>query len=268
MYDITSPKNPQIRNLELLLEKARERKKQGLFVIEGRKEIELALEARIEIEACFYKPDCLRALEEGYIHELMRRGIRLITCSTDVIDRIVYREGSSNVILLAKTFNPDISQIKFSTPNPLVLVLEGVEKPGNLGAILRTADAVGVDAVLFCDPQTDMFNPNVVRSSLGTLFTVPFYPCSNDQALEALRVSGLKIYVTDLEGSVSYLQPDYTQGVAIVMGTESEGISDFWRKSSDMAVKIPMKGKIDSMNVSVATAILLFEASRQRNQKN
>ena len=149
--------------------------------------------------------------------------------------------------------------------NPIVVVLESVEKPGNLGAILRSADAAGVDAVIVCDPLTDMYNPNLIRSSIGGIFTVPTAAASSEETIKWLKDRGIKIYTAQLQDSSWYYDTDMTKGSAIVMGTEATGLTDIWRKAADAHIKIPMLGRLDSLNVSVSAAILMYEAVRQRN---
>ena len=149
--------------------------------------------------------------------------------------------------------------------NPLVIVLEAVEKPGNLGAVLRSADASGADAVIVCDPLTDLYNPNLIRSSIGGIFTVPVAAASSEETIEWLKSRNIRIYTAQLQDSKWYYDTDMRGGTALVMGTEATGLTDIWRKAADAHIKIPMLGKLDSLNVSVSAAILLFEAVRQRN---
>ena len=256
---ITSTQNPKIKNL-LALEKSRERKKQSLFVIEGKKEITMALNAGYKIGNIFFceeliHPDDLKAL--GADDKL------LIPVSKDVFDKIAIRENSGGVVAVAEQKNHVLHKVKLNA-NPLVLILEAVEKPGNLGAILRTADAAGVDAVIICDPQTDFYNPNVVRSSLGCVFTNQLAAASSEETIEWLRLHNIKIYCTYLQASRPYHLIDFTTPAAIVMGTESTGLSATWVQHADANIIIPMLGKIDSMNVSTAAAVVVFEAKRQR----
>ena len=151
--------------------------------------------------------------------------------------------------------------------NPLVVILESVEKPGNLGAVLRSADASGVDAVIVCDPLTDMYNPNLIRSSIGAIFTVPVATATSEETIQWLKTNGIKIYTAQLQDSEWYYDTDMRSGTAIVMGTEATGLTDVWRKAADAHIKIPMLGRLDSLNVSVSAAILMFEAVRQRNNQ-
>jgi RNA methyltransferase, TrmH family len=187
----------------------------------------------------------------------------LARVTKDVFDKIAVRENSGGIIAVAEMKPHRLDQIKLSK-NPLVLVLESVEKPGNLGAILRTADAAGVDAVIICDPQTDFYNPNVVRSSLGCVFTKQIAAATSEETIQWLNQNNITIYCTYLKASKAYHETDYTKPSALVMGTEATGLSDVWIKNSNANIIIPMGGKIDSMNVSTATAVVIFEAKRQR----
>lgn len=244
----------------LALEKPRERRKQQLFVIEGKKEIGLALQAGYTIGNLFY---CVDLFPEQDLASLGINDKFLVPVSQDVFDKLAMRENSGGVIAVAEMKTHRLEEIKLSA-SPLVLVLEAVEKPGNLGAILRTADAAGLDAVVICDPQTDLYNPNVVRSSVGCVFTQPTATATSEETLAWLKKNKVRIFCTYLAASKPYHETDFRGPSAIVMGTESTGLSDLWVKQSDANIIIPMRGKIDSMNVSTAAAVVVFEARRQR----
>jgi len=258
-FKITSTQNPKVKSL-LALEKPRERRKQQLFVIEGKKEIGLALEAGYKIGNIFF---CDEIISTQEVSKLFKDDKLLIPVSKDVFDKLAVRENSGGMIAVAEQKLHTLDQITLSN-NPLVLVLESVEKPGNLGAILRTADASGVDAVIICDPQTDFYNPNVIRSSIGCIFTKHVAAATSEETINWLKKNNIRIYCTYLKASKLYHLTDYTQPSAIVMGTEATGLSDTWVKNSDANIIIPMQGKIDSMNVSTAAAVVVFEAKRQR----
>jgi len=164
-------------------------------------------------------------------------------------------------VSVPKHFSLDTLQLP---EKPFIIVLESVEKPGNLGAILRTADAAGVDAIIVCDPQTDFYNPNVIRSSIGCIFTKQVIACGSKEALQWMKQKDIRIFATDLAASEWYHETDFTQPSAIVMGTEADGLTNFWLRNADSRIKIPMRGYIDSLNVSVSTAVITFEAMRQR----
>jgi len=244
----------------MALEKPRERRKQQLFIIEGKKEIALAVEAGYKIGNIFYC-DEITSLDE--IPQPLKEDKLIIPVSRDVFDKIAVRESTGGIIAVAEQKAHLLSQIKLRK-NPLVLILESVEKPGNLGAILRTADAAAVDAVIICDPQTDFYNPNVIRSSVGCVFTNQLAAVTSEDAIKWLEKNQIKLFCASLQASKPYHQIDFTQPCAIVMGTEATGLSETWTKISAANIIIPMKGKIDSMNVSNATAVVVFEAMRQR----
>jgi RNA methyltransferase, TrmH family len=257
---ITSTQNPKIKNL-LALEKPRERRNQQRFIIEGRKEISLALEAGYLIDTLFFCDELISLTE---IESWKIENNRLIPVSTEVFNKLVVRENSGGLLAVAEMKTHRLDDLRLSE-NPLVLILEAVEKPGNLGAILRTADAAGIDAVICCDPQTDFYNPNVVRSSLGCVFTKAVASATSEETIHWLNQKKISIYCTYLEASIPYTKIDFTKPSAIVMGTESTGLSDVWVKHADANIIIPMQGKIDSMNVSTAAAVVVFEARRQRS---
>ncbi|MCI0616299.1 RNA methyltransferase, partial [bacterium] len=239
---ITSTHNPKIKSL-LSLEKPRERRKQCLFVIEGKKEIGLALEAGYKIGNTFY---CEAIISKNELGNLAEDKL-VIPVSKEVFDKIAVRENSGGVIAVAEMKTHRLEDLRLSK-NPLVLVIESVEKPGNLGAILRTAEAAGVDAVISCDAQTDFYNPNVIRSSVGCVFTQPIATASTSETIDWLKKNNIKIFCAYLGSSEPYFKIDFKQPSSIVMGTESTGLTKEWIKASDANIIIPMFGKIDSMN--------------------
>lgn len=258
---ISSLQNTSIKNL-VKLTKAREREAQNLFVIEGARELSLALAGDNFIEKVYVckelfsntrYPDVLDTIDDNKIIEI----------TTQVFEKVAYRKSSDGLIALAKPKTHTLTDIQLSD-NPFVIILESVEKPGNLGAILRSADAAAVDAVIVCDPQTDIYNPNVVRSSVGGLFTVQTAVCTTQEAMEWLDNHAIASYAAELQAAEWYQNVDYRGPSAIVMGTEAEGLTSTWLNYATKRIKIPMLGKIDSLNVSVSTAVLTFEAMRQR----
>jgi TrmH family RNA methyltransferase len=263
---ITSIQNPKIKNL-IKLQKASERREQGLFVIEGAREIGLALEAGYKAKS-FFITDTL--INNNEVKELLAKSNiqkEVYEITSDIFSKLAYREGSDGLLMLSEPKSNQLNDIKLS-PNSFVIVLEAVEKPGNLGAILRTADAAGVDALIICDPRTDFYNPNVIRSSVGCLFTTQVSACSNAATLEWLKSNRINIYAAALTNqSKLYTTINFCNNSAVVMGTEADGLSDFWLSNCDEKIIIPMLGKIDSLNVSNATAIIVFEALRQRQFK-
>ncbi len=256
---ITSAQNAKIKNI-LALEKARERKKQNLFIIEGVKELSLAIEGGYKINSVFFCPEII---DEYSVLKMVKNEHLLIPVQRALFEKITYRESTGGVLALSEQRQHSLDTIVLKK-NPLILVLEAVEKPGNLGALLRTADAAALDAVIICDPQTDFYNPNVIRSSVGCVFTTPLAAASSDETRQWLRKNNVKIYCTSLQAAKPYHEVDFTHGSAIAMGTEATGLSSQWTKNSDANIIIPMGGKIDSMNVSTAAAVVIFEAKRQR----
>ena len=256
---ITSTQNPKVKHL-ISLEKPRERRKQCLFVIEGTKEIRLAHEAGYKIGNLFF---CEELISVNEVQGLVGSAPLLIPVTREVFEKIAVREGSGGVVAVAEQKVHRLDMLHLSAP-PLLLILEGVEKPGNLGAILRTADAAGVDAVIICDPQTDFYNANVIRSSVGCVFTTQIASADSAETIQWLKKNNIAIYCTYLQASEPYQNVDYKVPSAIVMGTEATGLSDIWVKNANSNIIIPMQGKIDSMNVSTAAAVVVFEARRQR----
>lgn len=261
MEKITGLQNPKIKNI-VKLSKNKERKEQNLFLIEGARELSLAIAGGYDIHSVFVCPELFEKTDYPDVLDHINPH-KLFEVSEPVFEKIAYREGSDGLLTLARPKNHQLSDLKL-LDNPFLIILEAVEKPGNLGAILRTADAAQADAVIICDPATDLYNPNAVRSSVGCLFTVQTAICSSQEAIEYLREKGIKSFAAELKASQWYQDTDFTEPSAIVMGTEADGLTDFWLNNADARIKIPMRGKIDSLNVSVSTAVLTFEAMRQR----
>lgn len=261
---ISSLQNPRIKQVAAL-QKGNRRRKEGVFLLEGERETMLALKAGCRFETFFYCPaaggeESLQRLE-GLLKE---QRVPIWEVTEQVFAKIAYRETTGGVLSVVKAQYPELSELALR-PNPLILVLEGVEKPGNLGAMLRTADAAAADAVLVCDPTTDPYNPNVIRSSVGCVFTVPVVGCTSAQAIEWLKAKGISLLAAALTATRRYDQTDMTGPVAIAMGTEATGLSEQWLRQADQGIIIPMLGSIDSLNVANSAAILLFEAMRQRD---
>jgi TrmH family RNA methyltransferase len=257
---ITSPQNRRIKNVVKLSVAARERREQNLFVVEGARELSLATTGGYTVRGLFVCDEFLNRAGTEIVGKL---NIPAEKVNAESFQKMAYREKSDGIIavLEAKHLSPDDVRL---SGNPFVIVLESVEKPGNLGAILRTADAARVDAVIVCDPSTDVYNPNTIRSSIGCVFTQQVVVCTSQEALRWLKQAGIRIFAAELTASDRYHETDLTQPAAIVMGAEAGGLTDFWLRNADSRIKIPMRGYIDSLNVSVSTAILTFEAMRQR----
>lgn len=259
MQQIDSPQNPAIKRLIQLQLKSRTRKKEGLFSIEGFRETTLALKGGYDLVEIFFCP-ALFSEENLSVFE----GIKKIPVSENVYSKIAYRDSTQGIIALAKTKGLSLDKLDFKSSKPLILVVETPEKPGNLGALLRTADAAKIDAVLVADAKMDLYNPNIVRSSVGGLFTNQIAVAHSREIIDFLKERNISIYSAILQESKAYTEIDFRSSTAIVVGSESKGLSEIWRKESTQNIHIPMSGMLDSMNVSVATGILVFEAKRQR----
>ncbi len=265
--DITSAQNPRIRHLLLLQQKSQQRRHDGLFVVEGRRELEHCLCAGYEIESLFVSTELLSRssnnTELDFVNQLEGRGVNIYQLSSSLYERVAYRGSTEGVIAVARERRIALSDLVLPD-NPLVVVLESVEKPGNLGAVLRSADAAGADAVVVCDPLTDIYNPNLIRSSIGAVFTVPTVVTTTPECIDYLKSRSISILTAQLQDSSLYYDTDMRRGIALVMGTEATGLTNPWREAATAHIRIPMLGRLDSLNVSVSAAILLFEAVRQR----
>lgn len=273
---ITSGQNPKIKTLLELQEKSKLRREMGLFVVEGRRELAHCLDAGFVPDTIFicpeiYNPDregvppegrATRGTEAGGLYPLPE-DTKIFHVSRSVYEKIAYRGGTEGIIAEIKYKVRKLDDIKLRE-NPLVIVLESVEKPGNLGAVLRSADAAGADAVIICDPLTDLYNPNLIRASIGAIFSRQVVAATSEETISWLKAHGLSILTAQLQDSSLYYDTPMTGPTAIVMGTESTGLTDIWRKAADRHIRIPMLGQLDSLNVSVSAAILLYEAVRQR----
>ncbi len=266
MKQITSIQNQLVKDIFQLQEKSKARKKTGLFVIEGIREIEIALKNDFEVVQLLFCFDLFDAENLNHFKKKLTKTTELIEISKEIYQKIAYRESTEGVIAVAKTKNHSLETIQLPK-NPLIVVLESLEKPGNIGAVLRTADAANIDAVFIADPKTDLYNPNIVRSSVGAVFTNKIVTADSAAIINFLKDKNIAIFSAILQEAVSYYSVDFKQSSAIVMGTEATGLSEIWRKNSTENIIIPMQGQIDSMNVSVAAAILIFEAKRQRNNQ-
>ena len=263
MQKITSHSNPIIKNL-LKLQKASERKNQNLFIIEGFREIRQALHSDYEITSLFVCPDIA---DKDKMKELAGYSIKnSIEIGASVFKQVAYRENTDGLIATAIPKSLMLKDLKLSS-NPLIIVLESVEKPGNLGAIMRTAEAAKVDAIIINDSQTELHNPNIIRSSLGCFFALQTVVCPVEDAIGWLKEKGINTYAAALSATKFYYECDYSQPAALVMGSEAQGLSEKWLKICDDRIKIPMLGKHDSLNVSVSSAILIYEVLRQRGFK-
>lgn len=260
---ITSTANPRIKNI-IRLSKPGERRRQDLIVIEGCREIAMAAESGFELRELYVAEelglgDGARALLAG-----LPAACETVQVSSVVFERIAYRGGSGGLLALAVPRYMGLEELALG-PNPFLMVLESPEKPGNIGAILRTADAANLDAVLVCDPRTDIYNPNVIRASLGCVFTRRVVTCGSAEAAAFLRAKGIGIFPAALTAQKAHWDADYTGPCAIAMGSEADGLTDIWLDNIGTPVKIPMDGRVDSLNLSTSAAIIVYEAKRQRD---
>jgi TrmH family RNA methyltransferase len=261
---ISSAQNPRIKHLLALQQKSSLRREEGLFVVEGRRELEHCIHAGMQVESIYHLPSVNSQLST------LNSQPSLVKVTKNVYERIAYRGSTEGIIAVIRTPQPrtlaSLLQQEGRGVNgqPLFVVLESVEKPGNLGAVLRSADAANATGVIVCDPLTDLYNPNLIRSSIGAVFTVPTVACSSAACIAFFKQHGIQILTAQLQDSSLYYDTNMTCGTAIVMGTESTGLTDQWRQAATAHIRIPMLGRLDSLNVSVSAAILLFEAVRQR----
>lgn len=258
---ITSLQNSKIKDVARLRER-RHRDESQLFLIEGFREVKRAVEAGWEIDAFFYAPDWFLGSQENQLLEKIRAPHH--ECTKDVFQKISYRDRPDGLLAIGKQKHRTLKEFSFSQC-AFILIAESIEKPGNLGTILRSCDAVGVDGVILCDPTTDLYNPNVVRASVGTLFSQRIFESSTSEAIPFLKEKGIEIIAATPAGDKIYTEENFQGPIAIAMGTEQYGLTQFWMDHADKKVKIPMRGVADSLNVSSATTLLLYEVLRQRN---
>ena len=261
---ISSLQNIRVKQVVALSKKSSERRKQGLFVVEGQRELMHCVQHGLKIHSLFICDDITNKAETDEWEKLTDKE-NVFQVTPEVYDKIAYRSGTEGVVALIHTPENSLSLLKLPD-NPLIIVIEGVEKPGNIGAILRSADAAHADAVLISDPLTDLYNPNLIRASIGAVFTVPCAVTDSADCIRFLKEHNIQILTAQLQDSELYYDSDMTSPTAIVMGTEATGLTNQWREAADSHIRIPMLGSLDSLNVSVSTAILLFEAVRQRQQ--
>ena len=255
--DITSLQNPRVKQIVRLRDDKKTRKADGLMLVEGYDEIQLALSAGHQPRTLLFSP-------EIDSRQIIEPTAETLTVSRNVFEKLSYRENPDGWLAVFPMPHSTFADLNLGEP-PFIIVAESIEKPGNLGAILRTADAAHVDAVLLCDPRVDLWNPNVVRASRGALFSVPVIETENISALEWLKRNRIRILAATPAANVDYTDVDLSEPIAIAVGTEDEGLTDFWLSNAEVKVKIPMMGKVNSLNVSVSTALIVYEAVRQRS---
>lgn len=287
---ITSAQNRKVKELLTLVEKSKARSAAGLFVVEGQRELGHCLDAGFIPETLFIcgevmavQNNAVNGAKTGHLAENIegKDGLDALVAKAEALnprlgvvqipaflyEKVAYRGSTEGIIAEVHSVPRSLEGLRLGE-RPLVMVLESVEKPGNLGAVLRSADAAGADAVIVCDPLTDIWNPNLIRSSVGAVFSVPVAVCTSADAIAFLKKRGIRILTAQLQDSEWYYDTDMTGATALVMGTESTGLTQAWRDSADAHIKIPMLGRLDSLNVSVSAAVLLYEAVRQRKEEN
>lgn len=287
---ITSAQNRKVKELLTLVEKSKARSAAGLFVVEGQRELGHCLDAGFIPETLFIcgevmavQNNAVNVAKTGHLTENIegKDGLDALIAKAEALnprlgvvqipaflyEKVAYRGSTEGIIAEVHSVPRSLENLRLGE-RPLVMVLESVEKPGNLGAVLRSADAAGADAVIVCDPLTDIWNPNLIRSSVGAVFSVPVAVCTSADAIAFLKKRGIRILTAQLQDSEWYYDTNMTGATALVMGTESTGLTQAWRDSADAHIKIPMLGRLDSLNVSVSAAVLLYEAVRQRKGGN
>lgn len=261
---ITSLTNPRVKAAVRLRDR-RERETTGLTIVDGAREILRALDAGVHVEIAFLAPDLLRAPDALAVAARLRHRPTTFEAAPPVLAKVAFGERSDGVVAIVRTPARTLTDLDHLLPgDPLVVVLEAVEKPGNLGAVLRTADAAGAAAVIAADPRTDLFNPNAIRASLGTIFALPVVSATTPDTLAWLARHGIRAVAAVVGADLTYTDADLTGPLAIVLGSEADGLSPAWHGPPVEPVAIPMAGIADSLNVSIAAAVLLFEAVRQR----
>ncbi len=261
---ISSLQNPLIKKIKGLLDKSRERKKSGRFVLEGTRELQLAIKGQYTLDTILFQEDLITVEDLLALLNTAVSKPKIIAITKDVYAKLAYRKTTEGLIALAQSKPHSLNELVLPSQNPLILIAEAPEKPGNIGALLRTADAAGLDAVIIANPKSDLYNPNIIRSSVGCVFTNNIAVGSTSEIISYLKENNILCYCAALTASRNYTEVDFKTPSAIVVGTEASGLTQEWLNSSDQNIIIPMAGEIDSMNVSVSAAILIFEAKRQR----
>lgn len=262
---ILSPQNARVKQLFQLREKSRTRKKEQLFLIEGVQETLLALQGGYQIKGVYVCTDIISMGDFNQQFSAYSATFSITEIGIEVYQKLAYRASTEGVLAVCEWKDLTLEKLELKSENPLVLIAEAPEKPGNIGALLRTADAAGIDAVIIANPRTDVYNPNIIRSSVGCVFTNCIATGSTTEIIAYLKSKNITIYTAILQEAKTYTSQNYTNASAIVVGTEHDGLSQEWREASKQNIIIPMHGSVDSMNVSVAAAILIFEAKRQRS---
>ena len=259
---ISSATNSEIKNYSRLLKKSKARKESNVFLIEGIRELDIAIKSNYSIKKIMFNPNLISF---DKVEKYLNSNTECIELNDKVYEKISYRSTTEGIIAIANKKNHELNKLKLQSKSPLILVLDGIEKPGNIGALLRTSDAANLDAIFIVNQKTDLYNPNIIRSSLGCLFSNNIVLSNIEDTITFLNKKNIKIFSTSLNSSKEYQKIKYKQACAIVLGSEDKGISDIWQSISDDLIYIPIQGHIDSLNVSNSGAIIIYEAKRQRN---
>lgn len=255
---ISSKENPLIKQVNALFLKSRNRKATKQFVVEGWKEILMAIQNQFVVDHILIRQDADIDLS------IVEHTIKYVEVATPLFDEISYRGNTAKALAIVQQKEHNINNININNKNGIYIIIDGVEKPGNIGAILRTADATAIDAVIITGEGIDIYNPNVIRSSVGCFFTVPVYIELKEKVYDLLKNNAINIYTTSLKAAVNYSQLDYTKSCAFVFGTEATGVDEFWENNANQNIILPMLGQNDSLNVSNTVAVVLYEVLRQR----
>lgn len=263
---ITSLQNQRVKDA-FSLRNRRERETEKKTLLEGYRELTRAFEYGMELLECFYCPEMFLGQNEmALIAKLEAAGVEVAEVNSQILTKLAYRDRPEGLIAIAKTKEHTLSEIPV-IPGALYIIAEAVEKPGNLGSILRSADAAGAVGLIVCDKRTDIYNPNVIRASTGAIFAVPLAEASSEDAAAWLKKNNIKTMAASPHAEKIYTDLDMSGSIAVIVGAEQYGLSAFWMDNADYTVKIPMLGKIDSLNVATAATIVLYEAARQKNWK-
>ena len=263
---ITSSQNPRVKHVIALRER-KQRKRDGLMLVEGHDELSLALECGVKPQTLFFCPALFGEVDSaGLLARVRATGAEMFEADQRVFEKMAFRENPDGWLAAAPIPRHTLDDLRLG-PTPLLVVVEAVEKPGNLGAILRSADAAGADGLILCDPTVDIGNPNVIRSSRGTVFSVPIAEASSQETLAWLRAHNIVVVAATPEASILYNDVDLRGPVAVTVGAERDGLSDVWRQNADVKARLPMSGRVNSLNVASATTLFLFEVVRQRSRR-
>ncbi len=263
IQSITSLQNPKIKNI-VKLRRRKHRDEQQLMIIEGLREIGFVLEKKMPVESVYFCREIWsKALAEVLLDQLEEMGSSIFEVSKKVFEKIAYTKNSDGILILVPHIKASLEELDVEEKS-LFLILETVEKPGNLGTIMRLADGAGVSGVVVCDPQTDIYNPNVVRASTGALFTIPVFQVKREEVFAWLKKHEIAIFATTPDTSLSYTDVEYPSKCALVFGSEKDGLTSSWLDKADKKILIPMHGEVNSLNVAASVAIVTYEALRQR----